>query len=135
MRQSVLRFVGIAAAASMMMSASVASAAQSARSAPSQINPWQALSVLSGGASTVAFCGAAAAAQTGAGCVLPQVDAAPIATTQAPVIDQPIPPPLSGAGGGLGISPLVFVLGALAVAALAYLLLKKDGSNNPNSPV
>jgi len=131
MRQSVLRFVGGATAVAMIMSTSVAAAAP-VGSAPAQYNSWQALSVLSGGASTIAYCGAAAAAQPGANCVLPQVDAAPVATTEAPIIDQPMPPALPGAGAPFGVSPLVLALGALAVAALAYLLLK--GNNKSNSP-
>ena len=132
MRQSVLRFVGGATAVAMVMSTSVASAATSVRAAPApaQFNSWQALSVLSGGASTIAYCGAAAAAQPAANCVLPQVDAPPVATTEAPIIDQPMPPALPGAGAPFGVSPLVLALGALAVAALAYLLLKNDKKSN-----
>lgn len=134
MRPSVLRFVGGATAAAMIMSSSVAVAATTNRAAPSQLNSWQALAVLSGGASTIAYCGAAVAAQPAANCVLPQVDAPPVATTEAPIIDQPMPPALPGAGAPFGVSPLILVLGAVAVAALAYLLLKKDGNNEPNSP-
>ena len=135
MRQSILRYVGGATAIAMIMSTSVASAAPvRAAPAPAQYNSWQVLSVLSGGASTVAYCGAAAAAQAGANCVLPQVDTPPVATSEAPIIDQPMPPALPGAGAPFGVSPLVLALGALAVAALAYLLLKKK-HHQPNSPV
>ena len=129
MRKSVLRLVGIAAAASLTLGSTAASAAASP--APAQINPWQALSVLNGGASTIAYCGAAAAAQVGTGCVLPQVDAAPAAVQ---VVDQPIPPPLPGATAGFTVSPLLIALGVLAVGALAYLLLKGKGHHS-NSPV
>ena len=133
MRKPVLRYVGIATAVSMIMSASIASAAPAP--APAQINPWQALSVLNGGASVIAYCGAAVAAQVGTGCVLPQVDAPPpAAQPQAPIIDEPLPAPLPGAAPPFAISPLIIALGALAVAALAYLVLSK-GNNKPNSPV
>ena len=129
MRKSGLRWIGIAAAASMLLP-SVAAAAP----AP-QVNPWQALSVLNGGASTIAFCGAAVAAQAQgpvrSGCVLPQVDAPPVATS---VIDQPIPPPLPGGAPGFAVSPLIIALGLIAAGALAYLLLHHKGSNQPNSP-
>lgn len=131
MRKSVLRYVGIATAVSMIMSASIASAAPAP--APPQINPWQALAVLSGGASTIAYCGATVAAQVGTGCVLPVVDAPPpAAQPQAPIIDEPLPPPLPGAAAPFSVSPLIIALGALAVAALAYLVLSKG--NKPNSP-
>ena len=124
MRKSGLRWIGIAAAASMLVP-SVAAAAP----AP-QVNPWQALSVLNGGASTIAFCGAAVAAQAGGGCVLPQVDAPPVATS---VIEQPVPPPLPGGAPAFAVSPLIIALGLIAAGALAYLLLH-HGHSTPNSP-
>ncbi|MGH6658222.1 MAG: hypothetical protein ACREBK_05855 [Sphingomicrobium sp.] len=131
MRKPVMRLVSVAVAASMVMSASV-SAAAAAPITP-QINPWQALSVLNGGASTIAFCGAAAAAQAPANCVLPQVDAPPpTAQPQPPIIDEPLPPPLPGAAAPFSVSPLILALGALAAAAVAYLLLKGKKSNSPN---
>ncbi|MES2001557.1 MAG: hypothetical protein V4444_04510 [Pseudomonadota bacterium] len=94
---------------------------------PAQVNSWQALAVLNGGASAIAFCGAAAAAQARTGCVLPQVDAPPV-TTQ--VIDQPVPVPLPGAAPSFGLNPLIIALGVVAAGALAYLLLNKGNSSN-----
>lgn len=132
MHNSVTRWVGAAAAASLIMSASVATASPvpAPAPAPAQINPWQALSILNGGTSVIAYSGAAAAAQP----VLPQVDSPPPpAQPQPPIIDEPLPPPLPGAAAPFSVSPLVLALGALALAALAYLLLKKGGgSNSPN---
>ena len=67
----------------------------------------------------------AAAAQTAApGCVLPVVDAAPVAATPPPT---PVPvPPVEPVGGGFGIDPLLLALGALAAGALIYFVLNKD---------
>lgn len=126
--------LGAFAAASFLLSST--SAAASARiSGP---DPLAVLSVMSGAAPAALLCGAAAAtaaAQSAApGCVLPQLDAAPSPVVQS-VIDQPLPPPLPGAGGaGLGISPLLIGLFALAGGVALYLLLK-GGNNNNDGPV
>src|SRR4051812_11826998 len=87
------RFIACAIAGSLLFSSSAAVASAPVASAPSaqQIDPWAALSALSGAAPAAALCGAAAAAaasmQPAAGCVLPVVDQAP------PVISQAGPPP------------------------------------------
>src|SRR4051794_34602785 len=74
--------VALVAAGSMMISSTGAVAASMPASAPQQIDPWAALSVLSAGAPAAALCGsaavAAAAAQPAAGCVLPAVDVTPV---------------------------------------------------------
>src|SRR5690348_16082354 len=78
--------IGVLIAGSMLFSSTGAVAATAAPAY--QPDPWAVLSVMSGGASAVAVCGAAATAAAaqapGAGCVLPQVDAAPIAAQSAP---------------------------------------------------
>ena len=90
--------------------------------------------VLIAGSLFVSSTGAAAVAQapTG-GCVLPAVDAPPAAATPPPA---PIPvPPVEPAGGGLAFDPLLLGLGALAIGALAYFLLRNDNNDNEaNSP-
>ncbi|MBA3668755.1 MAG: hypothetical protein H0W71_01610 [Sphingomonas sp.] len=122
MRKSVLGIVGMIAAVSLMGSSTAAVAATSR--APAQVNSWQALAVLNGGASAIAYCGAAVAAQAGTGCVFPQVDA-----------PQPLPAPLPGAVAGGRINPLFIVLGLLGAGLLAYLLLHNGHHrNNGNSP-
>jgi hypothetical protein len=123
--------VGVAIAGSMMLSSTAAVAA--AAPAP-QADPWAVLSVMSGGASAVAVCGAAAvaavAAQPAAGCVLPQVDAAPPVAQNPP--PQPIPvPPVEGPSGGLGISPLLLALAAVAAGVGLYFALHHNHANSP----
>ena len=125
MRFSTRCLIGAVASASLAFGSTMAVA--SPVPAPAQINSWQALAVLNGGASAIAFCGAAAAAQARTGCVLPQVDAPPV-TTQ--VIDQPVPVPLPGAAPSFGLNPLILALGVVAAGALAYLLLNKGNSSN-----
>ena len=129
-----LRFksiVGLMVAGSMFVSSTGAVAATAATPVPvsaQHIDPWAALSVLSAGAPAAALCGAAAtaAAQPAAGCVLPAVDAPAVAAGPPP----PTPvPPVEPVGGGLGISPLWLALGALAIGAAAYFLLKNDDDN------
>jgi hypothetical protein len=124
--------IGVLIAGSMLFSSTGAVAATSAAPAY-QPDPWAVLSVMSGGASAVAVCGAAAAAAAaqapGAGCVLPQVDAAPIAAQSAP--PQPIPvPPVEAAAGGFGISPLILGLVALAGGVGLYFALRHHGHGN-----
>jgi hypothetical protein len=118
--------VGVLIAGSLFVSSTGAVAASSAAPAP-QINPWAALTAMTGGAPAAALCGAAAvaaAAQAASGCVLPVADAPPVAQTAPP---QPIPvPPVESAGGGLGFDPLLLALGALAAGALIYFLVRKN---------
>lgn len=130
-------FVGVALAASLLFSSTGAVAATAGVPA-TRINPWAALTVMSGAAPAAALCGAAAAAAVaaqapGAGCVLPAVDAAPpIAVNQPPA---PIPVPPVEAAGGFAFSPLILALGAVAAGALIYFLVKgKNGGGNNNSP-
>jgi len=128
-----LRFKPVVAAVvagSMFVSSTGAVAATSPRSAPQQIEPWAALSVLSAGAPAAALCGAAVtAAQAPApGCVLPAVDAVPVAQVGPP---PPTPvPPVEPVGEGLGISPLWLALGAIAAGALIYFLLIRKHHHN-----
>ena len=131
MRGSRLRpFVGMLAASSLFMSSTGAVAAASASAIPA-VNPWAALTAMSGGAPAAALCGgsAAVAAATQApagGCVLPQVDlpAAPVATGSPPPTPVPVPPVEVGVAG-FGIDPLILGLGALAAGALIYFLVIK----------
>ena len=119
--------VGVLVAGSLFVSSTGAVAATPAAAAP-QVNPWAALTAMSGGAPAAALCGAAAvaaAAQTAApGCVLPVVDAAPVAQTTPPPTPVPVPP-VEPIGGGFGVDPLLLALGALAAGALIYFVLNK----------
>jgi hypothetical protein len=129
-------FVGLVIAGSMLVSSTGAVAATAAAPA-AQVNPWAALTAMSGGAPAAALCGAAvaAAAVQGpvTGCVLPALDAAPPVAQSAP--PQPIPvPPVEPAGAGIGFNPLLLALGALAAGALIYFLVRKKHHNEPNSP-
>src|SRR5438045_6643173 len=92
-------FVGVLIAGSMFVSSTGAVAASSmvpAAAPATQINPWVALTAMSGGATAAALCGAAtvaAAAQTPGGCVLPVLDAPPpVAATAPPPTPIPVPP-------------------------------------------
>ena len=130
------RFAGVMVAGSLFFSSTAAVAATSA--APStQINPWAALTAMTGGAPAAALCGAAAvaaAAQAPANCVLPVTDNPPPVAQSAPPAPIPVPP-VEPAGGGLAFDPLLLGLGALAIGALAYFLLRNHHNNNePNSP-
>lgn len=130
-------FVGIVVASSLLVSSTGAVAATSASSIP-QINPWAALTAMSGGAPAAALCGGAAAlaaaAQTPAGgCVLPQVDQPAPPTTAGPPTPVPVPPVEPG-GTGFGFDPLILGLGALAAGALIYFLVIKDNNNDDESP-
>ena len=125
--------IGVLVAGSMMFSSTAAVAATAPSS--TQYDPWAVLSVMSGGASAAAVCGVAAAAaataaQPAGGCVLPQVDVVPPPAQTAP--PQPIPvPPVEGPAGGLGISPLLLGLAAIAAALGLYLLLHNNHGNSP----
>ena len=140
-RMASMRFkpmVAVMVAGSMLVSSTGAVAATHSASVPQQIEPWAALSVLSSGAPAAALCGAAvAAAQAGAGCVLPAVDAPPPPAAVAdvgPPPPTPVPPvEAANEGLGLGISPLWLALGAIAAGALIYfLVIKKKHSSSPN---
>jgi hypothetical protein len=140
MRGSRVRpFVGILAASSLFVSSTGAVAATSARAMP-QVNPWAALTAMSGGAPAAALCGSAAAVAAAAqapagGCVLPQADlpAAPAAAGPPPPTPVPVPPVEVG-GVGFGIDPLILGLGALAAGALVYFLVIKKDNDNDESP-
>lgn len=126
--------VALVIVGSMFVSSTGAIAATAPGSAPQQIEPWAALSVMSAGAPAAALCGAAvtAAQATAAGCVLPAVDAAPVAQVGPP---PPTPvPPVEPVGEGLGISPLWLALGAIAAGALIYFLVirKHHHATSPN---
>jgi hypothetical protein len=58
---------------------------------------------------------------------------AAVAATSAPPAPIPVPP-VEPAGGGLAFDPLLLGLGALAIGALAYFLLRNHHNNNSNSP-
>jgi hypothetical protein len=116
--------VGVLVAGSLMVSSTGAVAATTASAVP-QMSPWATLTALSGGAPAAALCGAAAvaaAAQTAPGCVLPVQDvaAAPAVAPPAPV---PVPP-VEPVAGGVGINPLLLGLGALALGALIFFLVR-----------
>jgi hypothetical protein len=119
--------VALLVAGSMFVSSTGAAAATSSLSSSQQIDPWAALSVMSAGAPAAALCGAAAtaaaAAQPAAGCVLPVADVAPPVVQTAPPPPTPVPP-VEPIGGGLGISPLLLALGAIAIGVAAYFLLR-----------
>jgi hypothetical protein len=135
------RLVACVAASSLFLSstAAVASAPVARAPAVQQIDPWAALSALSGAAPAAALCGAAAAAaalQPAPGCVLPVVDAAPVVAQSAPPPPTPVPP-VEPVGGGFGIDPLLLGLGALVVGALIYFLVikKKDKDDDDDDDV
>jgi hypothetical protein len=128
-----LRVIGCVVGGSMLISSTVAAAAGSSHAAQ-QINPWATLTVLTGGAPAAAVCGAAvaaAAAQPATGCVLPVMDAPPV----APVAEAPPPvAPVVPAATAYGISPLLLGLVAIAAAAGFYFAVKDDDRNRqPNS--
>lgn len=124
--------IGALIAGSMVFSSTGAIAA-AAPAPTTQADPWAVLSAMSGGASAAAVCGAAAAAaaaavQPAAGCVLPQVDVvAPAA--QEPPPPQPIPP-VAPESAGLGISPLLLALAAVAAGVALFLILHHKHHNN-----
>ena len=127
-------FVGVLVAGSLMFSSTGAVAATASAAAP-QIDPWAALAVLSGGSPAATVCGAAAAAAAVAqptGCVLPQLDVAPPVAQTAPPAPIPVPP-VEPAGAGLGISPLILALGALAAGVALYFALHHHHHHHANS--
>jgi len=135
------RYVACLIAGSLLFSSSAAVANTPVARAPAvqQIDPWAALSALSGAAPAAALCGAAATAaaamQPAAGCVLPVVDQAPVVSQAGPPPPTPVPP-VEPVGGGFGIDPLLIGLGALVVGALVYFLVikKKHHHHDETSP-
>lgn len=129
------RIIGAFIAGSLIFSSTGAVAA--AAPAATQPDAWAVLSMMSGGAAAASVCGTAAAAaaaavQPAAGCVLPQVDVAPVPAQAAPPAPIPVPP-VEPASSGFGISPLL--LGLIAVAAgvaLYFLVIRKH--HHANSP-
>lgn len=128
-------FAGALAALALCTSSTGAIAASTQHSVQqASISPLVALSALGSGASRAALCGASAAAVAGAaaasqgatpGCVLPAVDAVPppvVVETPPPV--EPMAAPF--VEGGMGISPLLLVLGALAAGLLIWHLMDED---------
>jgi hypothetical protein len=111
------------------------SAASAAPALPlSQPNPWAVLTVMNGGASAAAVCGAAlaaaAAAQPTMGCVLPRVDAAPLAQTPESV---PSAQPYYAAGSSTPPIPVLLVWAAV-LATMVYIATKHHHHHHANSP-
>ena len=127
-------FVGIAIAGSMLVSSTGAVAATETLPA-TQVNPWAALSAMSGGASAAVLCGSTAATATATvaavqpatRCVLPV-----LTTAAAPPAPVPVPA-VEPVGGGLGINPLLIALGVLAAGAILYFVLRHH--HHANSPM
>jgi len=124
--------LGVVAAGSFMLSSTAAVAAT--QGPAQQIDPWAALTVLSGGAPAATICGAAAAAAAAAtaqapgGCVLPVVDAPPPLQTAAAVPPPPVP---VGVGGGL--NPIFLALAAIIVGVGIYAFATNHGENTTGS--
>ena len=129
--------IGVVIASSLVLSSTTAVAASSAApiaTPATQIDPWVALTAMSGGATAAALCGAAtvaAAAQTPGGCVLPVLDAPP-PVVQSTAPPQPIPVPPTEGPSSFAFDPLLLALGALAAAALIYFLVRNHHSNSPD---
>lgn len=122
--------------AGSMLFGSTGAIASVAPASSYQPDPWAVLSVMNGGASAVAVCGAAAVAAAaqapGGGCVLPQVDAAPPVAQNPPPQPIPVPPVEPASSGlGLGISPLLIALVAIAAGVGLYFVLHKHHGNSP----
>ena len=123
--------LGAFVAGSLVFSSTAAGA-----SAPQvqQADPWAVLAAMSGGAPAAAMCGAAAAAaaaQTPGGCVLPVLDAPPPPPVPA-AGPPPPPPPLvpAASAAGIGISPLLISLVAIAAVVGVYLAVHNHGHGN-----
>ena len=120
MARSRNRAIGALIAGSLVFSSTGAIAAAAPR--PAQPDPWAVLSVMSGGAAAASVCGTA----DSAGCAFAQ---------DVPAQSEPPPPipvpPVEPASSGLGISPLLLGLIAVAVAVGAYLVLHKKHANSP----
>ena len=129
-------FAGAVAAMALLTSSTGAIAASTQHKVhQASISPLVALSALGSGASRAALCGASSVAAAGAaaaaqgaapGCVLPVVDAVPppavVETAPPPPMMEPMVEPV----GGMGISPLLLALGAVALGLLAWQLLDDD---------
>lgn len=136
------KFSGALVAFALITSSTGAVAASTRTAQPASISPFVALSALASDASRVALCGAAAAAAAGAaaaaqgaapGCVLPVVDQAPPPVAEALPPPPVAPPPVAPlASEGLGISPWLLGLVAIAAAVGLYFLLHKKKSSSPN---
>ena len=131
-------FAGALAALALCTSSTGAIAASTQHNAQQAgISPLVALSALQSSASSAALCGASAAAIAGAaaasqgaapGCVLPAVDAVPPpAVVESPPPMEPMAAPI--VEGGMGLSPLFLVLGAIAAGLLAWHLLDDDNED------
>ena len=124
-RTAVRVVIGALISGSMVLSSTVAVAATTSVQQPS---PWAVRAAMSGGAPAATICGAAAAAAQGApgGCVLPALDAAP-----PPAVAEPAPvPPVAPPSAGLGISPVLLGLIALAAGIGIYLAVHNNGHGN-----
>lgn len=128
-------FVGIVAATALFASSTAAVASTS--SAPAyQINPWAALAVMSGAAPVAALCNGQTPVDPNnpppptvtPGCILPVTDLAQGPPQPAPV------PPVEPASAGLGIDPLLLVLGAIVIGLGLYFILHHH-HHHENSPV
>ena len=136
----------VAAVAALAMSTNApAAAALGAKSSAPTYSPWVMMSAMASQGSASAMCAAAVAAASATmaqsaapGCVLPQVDA-PIPVAQAPEV-APIGTSLVAPAASAGIGFLPILLGLVALAGVAALVLSRNGSDNarvrlPNSPV
>jgi hypothetical protein len=107
----------------------------SAGPAPAKASPWVVLAGMSGGAPASALCGSAAAAAQGAapGCVLPVVDQ-PVAgvATQPSLMAVP---PVETAGPGVGLSPMLIGLAALALGTVLYFVLRNTGDDDGDTVI
>lgn len=121
-------WVGACVAGSLILSSSAAGAATTA--IDHQVNPWAALTAMSGGAPAAALCGAAAttaAMQAPTGCVLPVMDAAP----PPPVSAAPVPVPVEAVAPSAGVSPLILGILAIALVVGAAIALSGHHGNSP----
>jgi len=127
-----MRFKGIIASIAAGAMLTSPTSALASGNAPQQINPWAALTALSGGPSAAALCGASASAsamQPTTGCVLPVIDTpAPVANvaTTAP------PPPVAA---GSATTTLLLGLVAIASAVGFWFAVNGHGHNNNQTPV
>jgi hypothetical protein len=120
--------VGALIAGSLLFSSSAAMAAPTP--AP-QADPWAVLTAMSSGAPAAAMCGSAAAAttaQAAGGCVLPVVDAPPPVAAPAPPVE-----PVVATSEGIGVSPILIGLLAVAVGVGIYFAVRGN-NNHGNSP-
>ena len=122
--------VGALLAGSLMIGSTAAVAAVPLPAA--QPSPWAVLTIMSEGAPAAALCGAAAvaaAAQSPNGCVLPALDAPPVAQAAPPAPASVPPISAPSASFGLGISPLLLGLLALAAGVGIYFAVHNHGNS------